>query len=78
MTDITTSGSCQTVASCHACHSLSRAGSSTPKVPSTVVPQLQPQVRWDYPLSLNISKSGGNKTYKDSPSNGERTGNSPA
>lgn len=40
--------------------------------------ELQPQVRWDYPLSLSISISGGKETYKDSPSNGERTGNSPA
>ena len=31
-----------------------------------------------YPLSLSISISGGKETYKDSPSNGERTGNSPA
>ena len=37
-----------------------------------------PQVRRDYPLSLSISISGGKETYKDSPSNGERTGNSPA
>lgn len=39
---------------------------------------LRPQVRRDYPLSLSISISGGKETYKDSPSNGERTGNSPA
>lgn len=38
----------------------------------------RPQVRRDYPLSLSISISGGKETYKDSPSNGERTGNSPA
>ncbi|KAL8064789.1 hypothetical protein ABFX02_01G114800 [Erythranthe guttata] len=31
----------------------------------------------DHPLSLSISISGGKETYKDSPSNGERTGNSP-
>lgn len=37
----------------------------------------RPQVRRDYPLSLSISISGGKETYKDSPSNGERTGNSP-
>ena len=36
------------------------------------------QVRRDYPLSLSISISGGKETYKDSLSNGERTGNSPA
>ncbi len=39
---------------------------------------LRPQVRRGYPLSLSISISGGKETYKDSPSNGERTGNSPA
>ena len=38
----------------------------------------RPQVRRDYPLSLSISISGGKETYKDSLSNGERTGNSPA
>ena len=38
----------------------------------------RPQVRRDYPLSLSISISGGKETYKDSPSNGERTGKSPA
>ncbi|KAI3733294.1 hypothetical protein L1987_64514 [Smallanthus sonchifolius] len=35
-------------------------------------------VRRDYPLSLSISISGGKETYKDSLSNGERTGISPA
>ena len=38
----------------------------------------RPQVRRGYPLSLSISISGGKETYKDSPSNGERTGSSPA
>lgn len=38
---------------------------------------MRPQVRRDHPLSLSISISGGKETYKDSPSNGERTGNSP-
>lgn len=37
-----------------------------------------PQVRRGDPLSLSISISGGEETYKDSPSNGERTGSSPA
>jgi hypothetical protein len=37
----------------------------------------RPQVRRGYPLNLSISISGGKETYKDSPSNGERTGNSP-
>ena len=32
----------------------------------------------EHPLSLSISLSGGKETYKDSPSNGERTGKSPA
>ena len=41
-------------------------------------PPLRPQIRRDYPLSLSISISGGKETYKDSPSNGERTGKSPA
>jgi hypothetical protein len=40
-------------------------------------PRPRPQVRRDHPLSLSISISGGKETYKDSPSNGERTGNSP-
>ena len=43
-----------------------------------VKPPLRPQIRRDYPLSLSISISGGKETYKDSPSNGERTGKSPA
>ncbi|KAH7663397.1 hypothetical protein IHE45_14G051800 [Dioscorea alata] len=38
----------------------------------------QPQVRRGHPLSLSISISGGKETYEDSPSNGERTGKSPA
>ena len=41
-------------------------------------PRSRPQVRRDHPLSLSISISGGKETYKDSPSNGERTGKSPA
>ena len=41
------------------------------------LPRLRPQVRRDHPLSLSISISGGKETYKDSLSNGERTGNSP-
>lgn len=39
---------------------------------------VRPQVRREYPLSLSISISGGKETYEDSPSNGERTGSSPA
>ena len=38
----------------------------------------RPQVKRGYPLSLSISISGGKETNKDSPSNGERTGKSPA
>ena len=38
----------------------------------------RPQVRWDYPLNLSISISGGKEPYKDSTSNDEPTGNSPA
>ncbi|KAG6627095.1 hypothetical protein CIPAW_15G100800 [Carya illinoinensis] len=37
-----------------------------------------PNTSRDYPLNLSISISGGKETYKDSPSNGERTGKSPA
>ncbi|KAI3475070.1 hypothetical protein L1887_63576 [Cichorium endivia] len=37
-----------------------------------------PRSGGDYPLSLSISISGGKETYKDSLSNGERTGISPA
>lgn len=38
----------------------------------------RPQVRRGHPPSLSISISGGEETYEDSPSNGERTGTSPA
>ncbi|WZZ78142.1 hypothetical protein YC2023_098714 [Brassica napus] len=38
----------------------------------------RPQVRRDHLLSLSISISGGRETNKDSLSNGERTGKSPA
>jgi hypothetical protein len=38
----------------------------------------RPQVRRGHPPSLSISISGGEETYEDSPSNGERTGISPA
>ena len=34
------------------------------------------QIRRDHPLNLSISISGGKETNKDSPSNGERSGNS--
>ena len=35
-----------------------------------------PQIRWDYPLNLSISISGGKETNKDSPSNCEWSGKS--
>ena len=38
----------------------------------------RPEIRRDYPLNLSISLSGGKETNKDSPSNGERSGKSPA
>nr|POE44896.1 hypothetical protein CFP56_77942 [Quercus suber] len=47
------------------------------RIASATLPT-RPQVKRDYPLSLSISISGGKETYKDSLSNGERTGNSPA
>ena len=37
-----------------------------------------PQIRRGYPPNLSISFSGGKETKEDSPSNGERTGISPA
>ena len=39
---------------------------------------LRPQSRRDYPLNLSILISGGKETNKDSLSNGERKGMSPA
>ena len=39
---------------------------------------VRPQVRRGHPPSLSISISGGEETYEDSPSNGERTGRCPA
>lgn len=39
---------------------------------------LRPQSRRDYPLNLSILISGGKETNKDSLSNGERKGKSPA
>ena len=38
----------------------------------------RPLIREDYPPSLSISLSGGEETNQDFPSNGERTGKSPA
>ena len=39
---------------------------------------LRPQIGQGHPLNLSISLSGGKETKKDSPSNGERKGKSPA
>ena len=39
---------------------------------------IRPQIRRDYPLNLSILISGGKETNKDSLSNGERKGKSPA
>ena len=38
----------------------------------------RPRIRRDYPPNLSILVSGGKETNKDSPSNGERKGKSPA
>ena len=46
--------------------------------PARALSSTRPQVRRGHPLSLSISISGGEETYEDSPSNGERTGKSPA
>lgn len=51
---------------------------SAPSLNRTSALRPRPQVRRDYPLSLSISISGGKETYKDSLSNGERTGKCPA
>ncbi len=50
------------------------------EVSSEVLPELRtrPLIGKDYPLSLSISLSGGEETNQDFPSNGERTGKSPA
>ena len=44
--------------------------------PAGRTPELGPQIRRDDPLNLSISISGGKETNQDSPSNGERSGNS--
>ena len=54
------------------------AGEAVPRLRDPVFYPQRPQVRRDHPLSLSISISGGKETYQDSPSNGERTGKSPA
>ena len=73
--DVTNSGGC-ILNLAIVCHYIGRQASSyTNGAFGCLRPR--PQVRRDYPLSLSISISGGKETYKDSPSNGERTGNSP-
>ena len=44
--------------------------------PGASVPNTGPQIRRGDPLNLSISISGGRATNQDSPSNGERSGNS--
>ncbi|WZY99374.1 hypothetical protein YC2023_071703 [Brassica napus] len=56
-------------------HIVRRSG---PKALDDPKSSTRPQVRRDHPLSLSISISGGKETNKDSLSNGERTGKSPA
>ncbi|WZZ00103.1 hypothetical protein YC2023_072431 [Brassica napus] len=51
---------------------------SGPKALDDPKSSTRPQVRRDHPLGLSISISGGKETNKDSLSNGERTGKSPA
>lgn len=53
-------------------------GRSGPEALDDPKSSTRPQVRRDHPLSLSISISGGKETNKDSLSNGERTGKSPA
>lgn len=53
-------------------------GRSCPEALDDPKSSKRPQVRRDHPLSLSISISGGEETNKDSLSNGERTGKSPA
>ena len=51
---------------------------SSKQVKPLSVPFFGPQIRRGYPPNLSISFSGGKETKEDSPSNGERTGISPA
>ena len=44
-------------------------------VSAASVSDSESQIRRDHPLNLSISISGGKETNKDSPSNGERSGN---
>ena len=53
-----------------------RARPRTTGVPRQRAPTLGPQIRRGDPPNLSISISGGRETNQDSPSNGERSGNS--
>lgn len=82
-TDVTTSGGCFLNSRAVVRDPVVLVTYETPDAPvpsfgGSLALRPRPQVRRDYPLSLSISISGGKETYKDSPSNGERTGNSPA
>ena len=46
--------------------------------PAARASRIRPLIGKDHPLSLSISLSGGEETNQDFPSNGERTGKSPA
>ena len=74
-TGAATIGGCETSVSCRA---RVRRGLSRTLCVGHPTLSTRPQVRRGYPLNLSISISGGKETYKDSLSNGERTGNSPA
>lgn len=69
-------GGCQTLGSPLRVR-IAVAAPQRPQCVADAASPTRPQVRRGYPLSLSISISGGKETYKDSPSNGERTGNSP-
>src|SRR5262249_50083273 len=56
---------------------VARSDLADPRAPVCGRYRLRPQVGRDHPLSLSISISGGEETYEDSPSNGERTGKRP-
>ncbi|WZZ00058.1 hypothetical protein YC2023_072386 [Brassica napus] len=62
----------------HVCLGVTNLKRSSPKALDDPKSSTRPEVRRDHPLSLSISISGGKETNKDSLSNGERTGKSPA
>lgn len=63
---------------CQLCAFVALRAARDPRCSAPAELSTRPQVRRGYPLNLSISISGGKETYEDSPSNGERTGNSPA